>query len=202
MDELQGLMKFAELMNKFRQIERTVLIAGSDRRENDVEHSFQLAMCAWYIISVDKLSLNIDLAVRYGLIHDLVEVYAGDTLAYDKNPAAHASKAGREHEALEQIKKEFSEFPELTDYIAAYEQRNDEESRFVYALDKLIAPINIYMDGGRAWKQNNITLDIHYKYKKNKIKEHPKIEEYYEQLLTLFREHQESLFHSELKSEI
>lgn len=194
MTEIQGLLKFAELMNKFREIERTVLIDGSDRKENDVEHSYQLAMCAWYAISVYKLSLNSDLAVKYSLIHDLVEVYAGDTFAYDLDPQVHATKAERELEALDKIRIEFAEFPELTGLISSYELRADEESRFVYALDKVIAPMNIYMDGGRTWKDNNITLSKHHEYKKDKVKEHIEVEKYYDQLLELFKANQDELF--------
>lgn len=194
MKEIEGLLKFAGLMNKFREIERTVLIEGSDRKENDVEHSFQLAMCAWYLISVNKLSLNLDLVIKYSLIHDLVEVYAGDTFAYDLDPEVHASKVDREKAALEQIKKEYQEFPELAEIIAKYELRADEESRFVYALDKVVAPANIYLDGGRVWKQENISFETHHEYKKDKVKAHSEVEKYYEQLVTLFKANQEALF--------
>jgi len=156
--ELEQIFKFIKLTHDFQKVERTIFVAGTNRNENDVEHSYQLALVAWYIISTYKLSLNIDLAIKYGLLHDLVEVYAGDTYIFDKDQSVIDSKVEREYKALERLKDEFPEFSEMTDLIVQYEKREDEESKFIYALDKVVAPINIYLDGGKPVSYTHLTL--------------------------------------------
>ena len=97
MDEkinLKNIIKFVNLLNKFRQVERVIHSNGKDRMENDVEHSYQLAMLSWYIISTNNLDLNLDLILKYSLVHDLVEVYAGDTYVYTEDAEHKNTKEG------------------------------------------------------------------------------------------------------------
>lgn len=195
--DLQQLLKFIKLTHDFQAIERVIRIKNSERWENDVEHSYQLAMCAWYIVSVNKLPMDLDKIIRYALLHDLVEVYAGDTYIFDKDPAVLASKKQRESDALERLKDEFPEFPDLADTISEYEKRDNQESKFVYALDKIVAPINIYLDDGRTWKEMEVTLDQLIENKQDKVKEHPEIEKYFLQLKELFEQQQDQLFHKD-----
>jgi hypothetical protein len=89
-----------------------------------------------------------------------VEVYAGDVDAFDPDPDRDVKKAAKEHQAFLKMKENFSEFPEMLELIEQYEKREDEESKFVYALDKVVAPINIYLDGGRNWKERGIGFDL------------------------------------------
>lgn len=60
------------------KVDRNHHILGSDRAENDVEHSYSVAILCWYLN--DKLKLNLDIAkvLKYALVHDFPEVYAGD----------------------------------------------------------------------------------------------------------------------------
>jgi putative hydrolases of HD superfamily len=197
MNSLDNILKFIKLTHDFQKIERAIYATGQDRMENDVEHSYQLAFSAWYIISTSKMNLDASKAVHYALIHDLVEVYAGDTDAFDKDQSVHDSKIDREHKALLRLKEEFPEFPELTNMIETYEKKADEESRFIYALDKIIAPINIYLDGGRTWKMKGVTLEAHIHNKKDKVKAHPQVEEYFNQLIEKFESEKETLFPDE-----
>ncbi len=181
--EIDGIINFMTFINKLREVERVILMKGSDRFENDTEHSYQLAMTAWYIITTYKLPLNVEKALKYGLVHDLVEIHAGDVFFYDQmDPAVKAQKIQKEAEALEQIKKDFADFPELAEAIEGYETKHDEESKFIYALDKLISPINIYLDGGRIWHQNEISFEKLYNNKKPKVEVSPEIGKYFDQL--------------------
>jgi putative hydrolase of HD superfamily len=195
--ELDGILKFTKLTTEFQKIERVLFNNGSERNENDVEHSYQLALVGWYIVSTYELPLNIDLVIKYGLLHDLVEVYAGDTYIFDPDPERHASKVDREHQALLQLKKEFPEFPELTDLIETYEKREDEESKFVYALDKLIAPINIYLDGGRTWNEHKITFQQIRENKTPKVAVHTEVKKYFDQFMELLEKEKDKLFSKE-----
>jgi len=88
-------MRFIALIHKFQHVERRVFAKGKDIRENDVEHSYQLTVVSWFIASCNNLSLDKDLLIKYGLVHDLVEVYAGDTFFY-ANEAELKDKVVRE----------------------------------------------------------------------------------------------------------
>lgn len=194
MTALDDIIKFAKLTHEFQKTERAILANDLERQENDVEHSYQLAMMGWYIVQSQKLPLNTNLVVKYGLLHDLVEVYAGDTYVYDPDPQRHATKVEREHQALEKLKIEFAEFPEMSELIEQYESRADEESKFVYALDKLIAPINIYLDHGRSWNKQKVTLQQILDYKTPKVEVHPEVKKYFDELIQLVIKDKDKLF--------
>lgn len=156
--EIDSLLNFIKFTHFFQQTKRSIYATGEDRLENDTEHSYQLALVGWYIISSKKLDLNIDLVIRYAIAHDLVEVYAGDTPNFGEGVEMKGDKALREQEALRKIASEFSEFSDLVSYIEQYEKKEDKESRFVYSLDKFLSSTNIYLDRGRSWFKNNVTL--------------------------------------------
>lgn len=192
--KLDTLLKFTEMLNAFRRVERVMYINGTDRMENDSEHSYHLAMLAWYIVSSEKLSLDIDLILRYALVHDLVEVYAGDTYAFSDDNDHLDSKIGREHEALVRLKKEFPLGNDIFSLVDRYEKRDDRESRFVYVLDKLQAVVQIYLDKGRILKEKNITFQMFLKYKKDKAGLSPEIKPYFDELVVLMKEKEKELF--------
>jgi len=183
--DLAHLFGFLDLLERFRVVERRVRHRGEERLENDVEHSYQLAMAAWYVNEAGSLGLDTGLLLRYALAHDLVEAYAGDTPAYTRDAQERASKDAREAAAAERIAAEFPEFSELHDMIHAYEQRNDEEARFVYALDKLLPIINVYQDEGRTWHFEGVTLAMTRAYKAEKIAESPVVDKYFQELVAL-----------------
>jgi len=140
---LEDLLKMVRLTNAFQKIKRVILIKDEEAFENDAEHSFQLALTAWYIIENDHLDFNFQKVIGYAQVHDLVEIYAGDTFVY-ADAKHHASKAQRESEAAQRLAEEFPEFPSLSTMIEAYEGQVDPESRFVFALDKLL-PVIIFI---------------------------------------------------------
>jgi len=168
-------------------VRRIVLVNSEERWENDSEHSFQLALTTWYLIEYGKLNLDLGRAVCLSLVHDLPEVYAGDTYIYDE-PEILASKEAREREAIEQIKKKFPGFPGMHVLIDEYEARQSLESRFVYALDKLLPILNIYLDGGRTWQQKGITLDQLLEAKTDKIALASEVVPYYEELSAILKQ--------------
>ena len=156
--EIDSLLNFIKLTHSFQQTKRSIYATGEDRMENDAEHSYQLALVAWYIISAKKLDLDIDLVIKYAIAHDLVEVYAGDTPNFGHGVEMKEDKAVREHEAMQKIGSEFPEFEDLIVHIEKYEKRADKESQFIYSLDKFLSSTNIYIDKGRSWFKNNVTL--------------------------------------------
>lgn len=196
--ELKKLFSYLDLMHRFQSVDRQVYRRGEDRLENDVEHSYQLAMTAWYINDAEKLGFNSDLLLRYALVHDLVEVYAGDTYAYTTDTDERASKQAREAAAAEQIEREFPEFPDLHETVHQYEKRDTPEARFIYALDKLLPTVNIYLDGGRFWHREGVTLQMIRDYKTSKIAESPEVVPLFEELVSLL-EAQPALFPRKLE---
>jgi putative hydrolase of HD superfamily len=82
--ELDPILQFEELLHKFALVERVAHIKGRTTRENDVEHSYIITMLAWFVIDTFKLSLDTNKVLRYALVHDLVEVYAGTPISLMK----------------------------------------------------------------------------------------------------------------------
>jgi putative hydrolase of HD superfamily len=194
MSKIDEILPFVKLLHEFQSVERVVHVQGGERMENDVEHSYHLAMLAWYIASSRKLSLDKNLLIQYALIHDFVEVYAGDTYVYSKDQAHIDSKGEREEAAAKKLKEKFSEFPDLHELITQYEKKEDKESCFVYALDKVQPVLNIYLNNGRIWKEDNITIEMLREYKKDQVAVSPEIEEYFHDLLRILEEEKKELF--------
>lgn len=169
-------------------------VNGVGRQENDVEHSYQLAMLAWYIASSRDLGMDTDRIIRYALVHDLVEVYAGDTYVFSKDEDHLASKEEREREAFERLKREFPEFSQLHDAIAGYEEKKDKESRFVYALDKIQPVINYYLDGGRSYRDIELSIDMIIETRVKKVDVSSEVKEYFDEILHLLYVEEDVLF--------
>lgn len=191
--DLSRILEFNKLLITFREVERQVMVAKKDQKENDAEHSYQLAMLGWYISSGIP-ELDSRLVIKYALVHDLVEAYAGDTDVFSKDPGAHASKKNREEEAAKRIKKEFPEFSELHELIEEYERKENAESRFVYALDKLLPALNIYQDGGRTWQQRGISFEMVVEEKKRKVSVSPEVAACFDEFVSLIEREKDRLW--------
>lgn len=199
MFDLQKIHTYLHFLDEFRKIKRVMYATWEDRMENDMEHSYQLVMLAWYMVDAYHLSFDMNRIMRYSLVHDLVEVYAGDTYIYSQDTEHLNSKIHREEQALEQIKERFQEFPEMLSYIEQYEQKNDREALFVYALDKIIPVLNCYMDGGRIWKDVSlthitVTLEKLREHKDDKIRRSPELYEFWLQLIEVLEANKKDLF--------
>lgn len=183
--KLANLERFIHLLHEVERVKRYVHRPGETMPGNTGEHTFELALLCWYIAKVEELNLNQEKIIKYALAHDLVEAYAGDTPAYDKE--GQKDKAKREHEAYLRITKDFSEFEELSKIIADYEIKADEESVFVYAVDKLIDPLGVSLETKVThWKEKGVTYQDMRDYKDYKISKHPLIQEYWEALCQKF----------------
>lgn len=191
---LDRLLSFAKIINELQTVERVIRIKGGGRWENDVEHSYSLAMLAWYILDTERLPLDRDRVFRYALAHDLVEVYAGDTYLYSEDKAFLDSKPERERLAAERLQEEFPEIPEMHAAISGYVTKEDAESRFVYALDKIEPILKIYLAGGETWQEKGVTLSMLYESKRDKVALSPEIQPYFDELMQLLRKEEKELF--------
>lgn len=191
---LQKLLGFAKILNELQKVERVIRVPGGERWENDVEHSYSLAMLAWYIVESRHLALDKEKVFSYALAHDLVEVYAGDTYLYSEDKEFLASKPERERLAAERLAAEFPDVPVIHAAVRGYVTKEDPESRFVYALDKIEPVIKLYLDGGWTWKEKKVTLEMVYENKKDKVALSPEIKAYFDEFMGLLRKEEKSLF--------
>ena len=144
--------------DKLKTIVRRTPLTDGSRLENSAEHSWHLALAAIalaeYVPGVDMQRVLELLAV-----HDLVEIDAGDTFAYDPDGRVHASKAERERAAAARV---FGLLP--TDEAARLRARWDEfeamlspEARYANALDRLQALLQNMSAGGGSWREYHVT---------------------------------------------
>jgi len=181
---INRLIDLQKLLLRFGSIKRFAYLPDGTK-ENDVEHSYSLAMSGWFLAQYFP-ELDRDKVIRTALAHDLVEVHAGDTFVF-ADEQAKAGKKDREHLALQQLKKDWPDFPELFKEIQEYEDLSTPEAKFVYALDKLMPAIINYLSAGRVWHEHNITFETFRAEKESKIPISPEINEYYHQLLVLLQ---------------
>ncbi len=190
--KFEQLIDFIQFTHEFQEVIRVARPPYRKRMENDAEHSYQLAMVAWFLIDQDKLKLNKELCFMYSLAHDLVEIYAGDTFFLDKN--ASISKHTREKDALKKIQKRFSHFKMLGKVIVQYENRGDEESKFIYALDKILPMVQIYLENGNLWKETKSFFDLVVENKNKKIALSEPINKYWQELLAELTKNRKKFF--------
>ena len=126
--------------------------------ENDSEHSYQLAMVSWSANEQYNLGLDSELILKLALVHDLVEIYAGDTDAHS-DKARIASKQENEKKAFDKLKTEYAEFKEILEAIEMYEKRESDEAKLVYFLDKITPDVNIYNAHSSYYKDRKVTLE-------------------------------------------
>lgn len=171
---LENIQSLLALIDQFKTIKRTILNVGQEVRENDAEHSYELAMLCWFLAAginrEQSESLNLERVFKYALAHDLVEAYAGDTNTFNKDEVS--TKHEREHAAFEKIKIEFIFFPDMVEAIEHYELQNDSESVFVKSVDKIVPILANLREYGKSWKKFNqyLTLDELSEIKESKIK--------------------------------
>lgn len=189
MSNINKILEFVSLTHRFQQVIRVLYVTNQDRDENDAEHSYQLAIMAWFIIESEGLDLDITKAIKYALVHDLVEVYAGDTNLYTKDQSLKDSKADREKTAAKRIKLEFPEVPEINSLIEMYETKEEPEAKFIYSLDKILPPMNIFLDKGRSWQREKVTYEMMISSKQGKVSVSPEIGKIWEEFLPILNQH-------------
>ncbi len=185
-EKLLSLMDFVEFINLFRSVRRTIWYKGSDHVELDGDHSFQVAMVAWFVNCRFELGLSTDRLIRYALVHDVPEVYAFDTPNFLRPGPVQLemfSKDEYEGAARVAIQQQWGDrFPELLKAMDEYEAGDDEESKLICALEKILAVINIYQDDGRTWQKLEIKLDEALDFQERRLSKHPLVSELWQEL--------------------
>lgn len=172
MTSIDDLLKFATLLHRLHGTERTAITPPNcDRFENSAEHTYQVTMLAWYVMMKENLKLDTEKVLKYALVHDLIEAYTGDTAIHDEE--GRKTKEARETQAFETFSKEFPELGDIQTLVEQYEALADEESKFVYGIDKLIDPINNSLNDMQPSRSEGWDMDLTKKLKKDKVTQHP-----------------------------
>lgn len=184
--QLDSLLDFVAFTHEVRAIQRAMWVKDIEQFENDSEHCYQVALCAMFIITSQKLNLDVYRTMGMALVHDVLEVYAGDTPIFASQDTL-ATKAQREKQARTMLKQRWPDFALMHDLIDEYEACKTNESKFIYALDKLLPVLNNYLDNGRNWKAHHRKLDEVIAAKAGKVTKDPTIARYYESIITVLR---------------
>jgi len=159
MDTLDEQIQFLIEIDKLKTIERKGKIISGTRLENDAEHSWHLAMMALILHRQANEEVDLFRVIKMLLVHDLVEIDAGDTFAYDT--AGHLDKAERESKAADRL---FGMLPqeqgeELMELWLEFERKETKEARFAASLDRLQPLIHNHLNQGDTWRKYGITSE-------------------------------------------
>ncbi|MFZ4851221.1 MAG: HD domain-containing protein [Caldilinea sp.] len=162
-NRLHEQMAFLLETEKLKQILRRTTPVGSDRRENSAEHSWQLAVMALLLAEYANSPLDRAHTIELLLVHDLVEIDAGDTFAYDLH--ANQDKAEREEAAANRL---FGLLPpdqnsRLRTLWEEFEAGQSPEARFAVALDRLMPALQNYANDGGTWRTPGVDLAAIYR---------------------------------------
>lgn len=157
MDErLKKQMDFISEIDRLKNIYRQTYVLGEDRKENDAEHSWHIAVLAFILSEYSEKTVDVLKTIKMLLIHDIVEIDAGDTYYYDNE--GYKTKADREKKAAERI---FGILPddqrdEMLSLWNEFETNETPESKFANVLDH-IQPLTLnYRNQGRAWQEHDV----------------------------------------------
>lgn len=158
-ERLARQIDFLIEMDKLKSVARRSPLADGSRVENSAEHSWHLALMAMVLSGYAAEPVDVARVVRMLLVHDIVEIDAGDTYAYD--PAANVGKAEREQEAAGRL---FGLLPDdqAADLHALWEEfeaRATAEARFANSLDRLMPLLHNYLNDGRVWREHGVTAE-------------------------------------------
>lgn len=158
-DRLAAQIDFLLEADRLKSVLRRGHLADGSRLENSAEHSWTLALMA--IVLAEHAAEPVDLAtvVRMVVIHDVVEVDAGDTYVYDD--AANSDRAERERRAADRL---FGLLPpdqaaELRALWDEFEEGSSPEARFARSLDRFAGFLLNHASGGRSWRDHGVTAD-------------------------------------------
>ncbi len=158
MDErLKKQLEFSLEIDKEKNIFRQTHLSGHGRNENDAEHAWHMAIMAYLFREYANEKVDIGKVMLMCLIHDIVEIDAGDTYAYDTEGLK--TQKAREDAAKERI---FSLLPEdqkqeLTALFDEFEENRSPESKYAHAMDNLQPLILNNSNGGGDWKEHGVT---------------------------------------------
>jgi putative hydrolases of HD superfamily len=160
MNRLEQQLAFVMELDKLKRVVRRSYICGGERRENTAEHSWHTALMVLLLSEHSDESIDAIRTMKMMLVHDIVEIDAGDSFVYDS--AALASQNEREKVAADRI---FSLLPEdqareIRGLWEEFEAQVTPEARFAKATDRLIPMLHNYHSQGKSWNEHGVTRQM------------------------------------------
>jgi len=158
-DRLARQMAFIMELDKLKSVLRRTTLMDQSRQENSAEHSWHLGLMAMLLAEHADEPVDVAKVVKMVLVHDVVEIDAGDTFCYDANGVL--DQVEREERAATRL---FGLLPaeqamELRSLWEEFDARESAEARFATALDHLQPVLNNFHSGGGTWVAHGITLE-------------------------------------------
>ena len=183
MTDFEKQISFIMELDKIKKITRQTYLSDGSRKENDAEHSWHLALMA--VLLKEYANEEVDLAkvIPMVLLHDLVEIDAGDTYAYDQ--AGLATQRARETKAADRIfgmlpEDQGTKFRNLWEEFEAYETA---EAKFAHVLDNCQPLLLNDASGGKRWKEHTVHKSQIYKRNEHTAECSSQIWEYMQKLI-------------------
>ncbi len=158
-DRLDKLLKFTAEIDKMTGVLRRTVLIDKSRRENDAEHSWHIAVMAIMFEEYFTGKADIGRAVQMCVVHDLVEIYAGDTFAFDKK--GNEDKEQREAAAADKL---FSQLPkEQGDFIRGlweeFDAMETDDARYAACMDRIQPLLHNTLTDGHTWVLGGATRE-------------------------------------------
>lgn len=156
---LERTVEFLREIDQLKHVERRSLLMDKSRRENSAEHSWHVALTALVLAEFANEPLQVDRVVRMLLIHDLVEIDAGDTFAYDRT-GRHEVAAAEDAAA----RRLFGLLPpqsrqQMLELWQEFEAQATPEARFAKAIDRVMPVLHNYFTQGATWREHDVSLE-------------------------------------------
>lgn len=158
-DRLADQLAFVAEVDKLKTVLRQSPLAAAPRRENDAEHSWHLALMVIVLAEYADEPIDVGHTVKLVVVHDLIEIYAGDTPLYDEE--GQRTQQRREQAAADRL---FGMLPaDQRRYLRAlwdeFEARGTPEARFAKAMDRMQPLLLNWMSRGGTWRSPGVTAD-------------------------------------------
>ena len=165
-DNLLKQVNFIKEIDKLKYIQRKTKLFNSDRHENDAEHSWHLAMMTIILAEHSDRPIDILKVLKMVLIHDIVEIDAGDTFIYDTTKS-HTNT----DEELIAAKRIFGLLPQeqADEYIAIWEEFEEgetDDAKFAKSMDRFEPLLQNTSNNGGTWAEFDVKYDTVYSKKK------------------------------------
>lgn len=159
MDRLEAQLRFLEEMDKLKDVLRQTILLNGSRRENDAEHCWHMAVAALVFESYAAQPVDMCRVLKICLLHDAVEIYAGDTYAYDT--VAKMDQSSREMQAADNL---FVLLPadqgvEFRGLWEEFESQRTPEAQYAKAMDCFMPMYHNYKTQGVQWKRFGVTSE-------------------------------------------
>ncbi len=158
---VQAIIDLGKLSLTFGGVNRVTCHLDGVTPESDTDHTVMLGLVACAFAERFAPTLDRGMIAQFALVHDLVEVYAGDmATGFIMSDTDHTGKKEREDAALARIREEFdTELPWIGETIERYESLDTPEARFIKVIDKALPKITNILNGGAAFKKQGHTKE-------------------------------------------